>query len=357
MELSNQSIEPRPKNYKRWLRIGLYTLFVVSGQSIATMLGRLYFDKGGKSQWLATLMQLAGFPIIILYYFFTKNSTATSTNTRPPSILILASVYVCLGLLVAIYCLLFSTGLRYLPVSTYSLISVSQLAFNAFFSYFLNSQKFTPFIVNSLILLTISSILLVSHEDSSTPKGVSRRKHVIGFICTILASAVNGFELSLAQFCFRKVIKRDAFSAVMDMIVYQSIVAASAILVGLFVSGEWKGLKGEMEEFELGKLSYMMVLVWICVFWQGFAIGSTALIFELSSLFANSVTVFALPVVPILAVIFFPDKMDCIKVVAMFLALWGFLSYAYLHYLDSHESESEQKNIDVNNQALRASSG
>ncbi|XWS12401.1 hypothetical protein CRYUN_Cryun37aG0086700 [Craigia yunnanensis] len=134
------------------------------------MLGRLYFDKGGKSQWMATLTQLTGFPIVILYYCFSplKNSTATSTNIRP-STMILVSVYVSLGLLVAAYSFLFSIGLRYLPVSTYSLISVSQLAFNAFFSYFFNSQKFTPFIVNSLILLTISSILLISHEDSSTP--------------------------------------------------------------------------------------------------------------------------------------------------------------------------------------------
>ena len=61
--------------------------------------------------------------------------------------------------------------------------------------------------------------------------------------------------------------------------------------------------------------------------------------------------------VPILAVIFFGDKMDCIKVVAMVLALWGFLSYAYQHYLDNHESESELKNINVNNEALKASSG
>ncbi|KAK8608090.1 hypothetical protein V6N13_023524 [Hibiscus sabdariffa] len=354
MVSTNPLTVSKSRNYKRWLRIGLFTFFVLAGQSIATLLGRLYFEKGGKSQWLATLTQLAGFPLLILYYCLSslKNSTATSTTTSPPpSALALATVYVSLGLLVATYCFLFSIGLRYLPVSTYSLISTSQLAFNAFFSFFLNSQKFTPSIVNSLILLTISSVLLVSHEDSSSPKSGSRGKYAIGFICTILASAANGLDLALAQLCFRKVIKNNSFSAVMSFVIFQSLIAASAMMVGLFVSGEWKGLKGEMEGYELGKLSYIMVLVWICILWQGFSIGTTALLFEVSSLFANSVSVVALPIIPILAVIFFGDKMDVIKVVAMFLALWGFISYAYQHYLDDQESKSEHTNINVNNEA------
>ena len=37
------------------------------------------------------------------------------------------------------------------------------------------------------------------------------------------------------------------------LIIYQSLVATCATLVGLFASGEWKGLKREMDEFELGK--------------------------------------------------------------------------------------------------------
>ena len=40
------------------------------------------------------------------------------------------------GLLLAGNSFLYSVGMKYLPVSTVTLISASQLAFNAFFSYF-----------------------------------------------------------------------------------------------------------------------------------------------------------------------------------------------------------------------------
>ncbi|GMY37866.1 probable purine permease 10 isoform X2, partial [Fagus crenata] len=215
--------------------MAMYTLFLLSGQSTAVLLGRLYYDKGGKSKWLGTLVQLVGFPILLPYYFISspKNPTTNTItiHSNPPSTLTLASVYASLGLLVAADCFLYSTGLMYLPVSTYSLICASQLAFNAFFSFFLNSQKFTPFILNSLVLLTISSILLVFETDSSSDSsGVSKGKYVIGLICTIGASAGYGLVLSLTQLAFRKVIKKETFRVVMDMIVYQSLVATFATL-------------------------------------------------------------------------------------------------------------------------------
>jgi drug/metabolite transporter (DMT)-like permease len=328
--------------------MAMYTLFLLSGQSTAVLLGRLYYDKGGKSKWLGTLVQLVGFPILLPYYFISlpKNPTTNTTtiHSNPPSTLTLASVYVSLGLLLAAECFLYSTGLMYLPVSTYSLICASQLAFNAFFSFFLNSQKFTPFILNSLVLLTISSILLVFETDSSSDSsGVSKGKYVIGLICTIGASAGSGLMLCLTQLAFRKVIKKETFTVVMDMIVYQSLVATLAILVGLFATGEWKGLNNEMVDFELGKVSYIMTLVWTTIMWQVYAIGSVGLIFEVSSLFSNSISVLGLPIIPVLAFIFFHDKIGGLKVISMVLAIWGFVSYVYQQYLDDFKSKSQDK--------------
>ncbi|KAJ7947268.1 Purine permease [Quillaja saponaria] len=350
LDHSNSNIQSkvRPrKNYKRWLRIALYTLFLLFGQSIATLLGRLYYDKGGKSKWMGTLVNLVGFPILLPYYCISapKNPTRDNIQTEPPSASKLAFVYVSLGLLVVLDCYLYSVGLLYLTVSTYSLICASQLGFNAFFSYFLNSQKFTPFIINSLVLLTISSTLLVFQSDSSAPTGVSKGKYAIGFICTVAASAGYGLVLSLTQLAFRKVLKKETFKVIMDMIIYQSLVATTAAIVGLFASGEWKGIKSEMEVFELGKTSYILTLSWTAITWQLFGIGCTGLIFEVSALFSNAISVLGLPIVPVLAVIFFHDQMHGIKVISMLLAIWGFVSYAYQHYLEEFKSKTESRNM------------
>lgn len=349
----NQSMTK--KRYQHWFLIALYATLVLLGQSAATLLGRLYFKKGGKSKWMGTLVQLAGFPILLPYYFFisspSKNPNTNNTNNtlqhqNQPSKLMLAFVYVSIGLLGALDCYLYSFGLLYLPVSTYTLICSSQLAFNALFSYFLNSFKLTPCIINSLVLLTISSSLLVfQNEESQNSTKISKKMYVIGFICTVAASAGYGLVLSLTQLAFNKVIKSENFKVVMDMIIYQSLVATCATLVGFFASGEWSGIKKEMEVYELGKASYVLTLTFTALTWQLFGIGCVGLIFEVSSLFSNAISVLGLPIVPILAIVVFQDKMHGIKAISMVLAVWGFISYLYQQYLDEHSnSNTENRN-------------
>ncbi|RID78082.1 hypothetical protein BRARA_A00936 [Brassica rapa] len=334
-EERNQTGVTHSKTYKRWLRVAVYTFFVISGQSVATILGRIYYDNGGNSKWLATVVQLVGFPVLLPYYLLSiKTHTTTNVDGKAASLRNRVLVYVVLGVLVGADCYLYSIGLLHLPVSTYSLICASQLAFNAFFSYFLNSQKLTPIILNSLLLLTISSTLLAFNNEDSNSQKVTKAQYVTSFLCTIGASAGFGLVLSLQQLAFRRVLKRQTFTEVMDMIIYMSLVASCVSLVGLFASSEWKTLSSEMDNYKLGKVSYVMNLVWTAITWQVFNIGGTGLIFELSSLFSNAISVLGLPVVPIMAVIIFRDKMNGLKVISMVLAIWGFMSYVYQHYLD-----------------------
>lgn len=340
----------RTRSYKWWIRVAAYILFLLSGQSAATLLGRLYYDKGGNSKWMATFVQSAGFPILIpLLIFFSpmfSNSTKSTRTQSPskPKLSSLAFLYLAFGLLLTGDNMMYSYGLLYLPVSTYSLLCATQLAFNALFSFFLNSQKFTPFILNSIVLLTVSASLLAVHSDSDTTK-ISRAKYAIGFLCTLGASATYSLYLSLVQLSFEKVIKRETFSAVLDMQIYPSFVATCACVVGLFASGEWRKLGEEMKAYEEGRVSYLMTLIWTALTWQISSIGMLGLIFEVSSLFSNVISTLALPVVPILAVLFFHDKMDGIKVMAMILAIWGFISYVYQHYLDDAKSRKDETNV------------
>ncbi|GMI82259.1 purine permease 10 [Hibiscus trionum] len=343
-------VSPRPdyrpprSNMLRWFRIALYAIFVLGGQIAAVMLSRLYFEKGGTSKWVLTLVQCVGFPIILPYYFISQRKAISFTaalNTKPSTWLLRVFAFVYLGLLAAGNGYLYSVAFEYLPVSTVALISASQLAFNAFFSYFLNSQKFTPLIINSLFLLTISSVLLVANNSSERPAGESNGRYVLGFICAIFGTATYGLNVASQQLTFRKVLKSESFKVVLDLVIFQSLVATIATSVGLFASGEWELLKTEMDVYLLGRTSYVMTLVGTAVSWQAFVFGGVALVFELSALFSNVIGVFGLPFSPIAAMLVYHDKMSSIKGISMALAIGGFISYAYQQYLDDRDFKAE----------------
>ncbi|KAF2540954.1 hypothetical protein F2Q68_00029409 [Brassica cretica] len=95
--------------------------------------------------------------------------------------------------------------------------------------------------------------------------------------------------------------------------IYQRIGFPVLVLIGLFASGEWKLLKREMRNYRLGKVSYVMTLSSAAVSSQVYTIGAVGLIFESSSVFSNTVTAVGLPIVPVVAVIVFHDKIDASK--------------------------------------------
>lgn len=89
-------------------------------------------------------------------------------------------------------------------------------------------------------------------------------------------------------------LQRETIKQILNVIFYKSLVTTE---VGLFISGEWKTLKAEMQEFQLGKKPYVMTLVCTGA-WQIFSIGLVALILKVSSLFANVVSIENVPVIP-----------------------------------------------------------
>ncbi|RVX02235.1 putative purine permease 11 [Vitis vinifera] len=315
--LTRQSSFIGLKCWQWWLLVALNIFFLLAGQAAAVLLGRFYYDKGGNSKWMATFVQTAAFPILLIPLFLIPSSKEPSTTT-PPSWTILASIYIALGVVLAGDNMLYSTGLLYLTASTYSLICATQLAFNAVFS------------------------------STSILKSISKGKYAIGIICTLAASALYSLLLSLMQLSFEKVIKKETFSVVLEMQIYTSIVATCASLVGLFASGEWKTLHGEMNGFGKGRISYVMTLVWTAVAWQVCSVGVVGLIFLVSSLFSNVISTVSLAVVPIASVMVFHDEMNGVKVIAMLLAFWGFASYIYQNYLDDRKAIKAQTGADDN---------
>ncbi|OEL36146.1 putative purine permease 11, partial [Dichanthelium oligosanthes] len=351
-ETSTNETTPRnspTKHWHWWLMVALNIFFLIAGQTASTLLGRFYYNQGGNSKWMSTFVQTAGFPVLfIALYLFRSKSTQTTSTSPEPSATKITLIYIVLGLIIAADDLMYSYGLLYLPVSTYSLICASQLAFNAVFSYFLNAQRFTALIFNSVILLTFSAALLGVDEDSQGTNGLSQGKYILGFVLTLGASATYSLILSLMQVTFEKVIKRETFSVVLNMQIYTALVATIASLVGLFASGEWKTLEGEMHAFGSGRLSYVMTLLWTAISWQIASVGVVGLIFVVSSLFSNVISTLALPILPVFAVIFFHDKMDGVKIIAMLMSIWGFISYGYQLYVNDKKARKTSVSVEEN---------
>ncbi|KAK1273125.1 putative purine permease 11 [Acorus gramineus] len=334
------------KHWKWWLTVTFNILSLLVGQTVATLLGRYYYSKGGNSIWLATIVQSLGFPILFIPLILSFK-TKTNASTRP-SLQKLSLVYASLGLLAGFDNLLYSYGLLYLPLSTYSLVCATQLAFNAVFSHFLNGQRFTHLVLNSVVLLSVSASLLGVRAGSEAGNArIPPGKYAVGFVCTLGASAAYSLLLSLMQLSFERVMRGETYRVVLEMQVGASAVASCVALVGLFASGEWRTLKGEMDNFEAGRAAYVAALVGTAVGWQVSSIGVVGLIFQVSSLFSNVISTLALPVVPVFAVIFFHDSMDGVKVMALVLALWGFASYMYQHYIDDLEAKKASRRNDV----------
>ncbi|GJR31361.1 protein maintenance of meristems [Tanacetum coccineum] len=92
-------------------------------------------------------------------------------------------------------------------------------------------------------------------------------------------------------------------------------------------------------------LDFSLVENGTAIAWQICSVGILGLIFEVSSLFSNVIGTLALPIVPVLAVIFFGDKMDGVKAIALLLAIWGSVSYVYQHYLDDRKLKAKARSL------------
>ena len=72
-------------------------------------------------------------------------------------------------------------------------------------------------------------------------------------------------------------------------------------------------MKEETESLTTRIVSYYMTLTWFGIGCQDFAVGVVGLIFLVSSFFSNVISTLDLPIVPILSVGFFHDRMYTLK--------------------------------------------
>jgi len=95
----------------------------------------------------------------------------------------------------------------------------------------------------------------------------------------------------------------------------------------------------EAKHYGLGETKYYAVLVFSAIFWQCFFLGTVGVIFCVNTLLAGIIIAVFIPVVEVLGVIFFHEKLSSEKGVALVLSLWGLASYSYGEYLEHKDKK------------------
>lgn len=296
------------------------------------LIQRLYFLKGGKRIWFSCWLLTAGwpfllFPLLISYaYRQSKEGPATKVWSVKPRLFLCCAF---IGLLTGVDDYLAAYGVSRLPVSTSALIIASQLAFTAAFAFFLVKQKFTPFIINSIFLLSLGAVVLGFHSSTDRPAHESKVQYYIGFFMTLGASALYGFVLPLMELTCKKAKQVVTYSLVMEMQLVISFFATAFCTVGMLINHDFTAITREAREFELGQSRYYATLVLNALLWQFFFLGAIGVTFLVSALLSGIVIATLLPVTESLAVLFFHERFPVEKAISLALSLWGFVSYFY----------------------------
>ncbi|KAJ4965518.1 hypothetical protein NE237_017367 [Protea cynaroides] len=340
IEVSSQQIilkkedAKKSKALKRSLLL-LNCAMLAIGNCAGPLLLRLYFVRGGKRIWFSSWLETGGWPIILFpfaaLYLNRLRGRGDSDDGRrlfimKPLVFIACAV---IGTLTGLDDYFYAYGVARLPLSTASLIIASHLAFTAFFAFLLVRHRFTPYSINSVVLLTVASVVLGLHKNGDRPANESNKQYLVGFFMTLSAAALYGLVLPMVELTYKKANQAITYSLVMEMQMVISVFATLFCTVGMLFNKDFEVIPREAREYELGETKYYLVVVFSAISWQFFFLGAIGVIFYGSSLLAAVIITTVLPVTEILAVFFFQESFKAEKGVSLALSVWGFTSYFY----------------------------
>ncbi|CAH8264635.1 unnamed protein product [Arabidopsis lyrata] len=325
-------------------------IFLAIGNCGGPLMMRLYFSNGGQRIWFSSFLQTVGCPLIIfpLLFSFIRRLRCLDEQEKTPFFLMKPPLFIAailVGLLMGFDNYLYSYGLAYIPVSTASLIISAQLGFTALFAFFMVKQKFTPFTINAVVLLTVGAVVLALNSDSDKLANETHKEYVVGFLMTIGAALLYAFILPLVELTYKKSCQRITYTLALEFQMVLCFFATCFCLVGMLAAGDFKVIAGEARDFKLGESLYYVVVVFTAVIWQAFFVGAIGLIFCASSLVSGIMISALLPVTVILAVICFQEKFQAGKGVALALSLWGSVSYFYGQMKSEEKTKAQETQL------------
>ncbi|CAN6313790.1 unnamed protein product [Urochloa humidicola] len=349
---------PTPPRHRLSPLVVLSACLVLLGAGGALLI-RVYFVHGGQLLWLSAMIQVSGWPLLlppICASLLLRRRTdgarggVVSDHLLPPRLVGAVAV---LGALFALVCFGYSLGSRALPLSTSSLLQATQLIFNAVSALLFTGQRFTPFSVNAVVLLTVGPAVLGLGVGPSSAEKLpgevsSPAAYWAGFIECMASAALLGLVLPLVEVAMSKYGRRtgsssssaaaaaarappplSSYATVMQVQAVMGAAGTAVCVVGMAVAGDFEAMPREAAAFGLGEANYYLVLVLGAVSWQLSNLGIMGLVVCSSSLLAGVMIALILPLSEVLAVVFLREKFDGAKGIALVLSLWGFVSYLY----------------------------
>lgn len=226
------------------------TLLVLScillsiGNCGGPLITRLYFIHGGNRVWLSSFLETAGWPVIILVLIILYFHRRAAENNKPTTLIYMRPrlffAVAFIGVLTGLDDYLYAYGVARLPISTSALILAPHLAFLAVFAYLLVKQKFTPYSINAVVLLTVGAGVLALHTSSDRPKGESKKEYWMGFVMTVAAALLYGFVLPLIELTYNKAKQEITYTLVVEIQIVMCLFATIFCMVGMIVNNDFK---------------------------------------------------------------------------------------------------------------------
>ena len=212
---------------RKWGLLVINSTLIFLGAA-APLLLRLYFLKGGELLWLSSLVQVGGWPFLLIpsIISFFHGGTATPTFS-------LAAASAGIGVLTGLDSYMYSLSSSLLPVTINSILSSTQLAFVAVFSFLIVRQKLTSYSVNAIVVLTLGAVVL-----GDRPAGETKNKYGVGMAMSIGSAALYALTLPLIELVYRRVKGQVTYALVVKIQLVVSSFASAVCLVGMLLNGD-----------------------------------------------------------------------------------------------------------------------